>query len=318
MVPSPLRFAVMREDPEIEVSLCARFHPRALLTVASGGCTALTLAARLPELAVTAFDLNPAQLAHVADKRAAVARGDLALLNVDDANPAGLNQRGTFESLFRLLRATVTELCVPPEALERIFDPTLAAPERTALLAQLMTSAFWPSVFSTAFNDGLLHAMFGLAATQHAAPGSYPPYFQAAFERGLGATEAAQNPFLQHVFLGRYRAESAPDYIRAARTLPLELVEGSLPDVPALERFGLYSLSNIFDWSDDALVAAWAAVLRARAAPGSVVLMRQLNNRRDLRRFFAPDFVFDDDLGRALVARDRSLFYERIEVGIRQ
>jgi S-adenosylmethionine-diacylglycerol 3-amino-3-carboxypropyl transferase len=314
----PLRFAVMREDPEIEASLCARFHPQALLTVASGGCTALTLAARFPDLAVTAFDLNPTQLAHVARKRDAVARGDVGQLNVDDDSAQGLNQCGTFEALFRVLRAAVIELCLPEGDLARIFEASLPAPERAALVAQLTSSSFWPAVFTTAFNDGLLHAMFGVAATQHAAPGSYPPYFQAAFERGLRAAEAARNPFLQHVFLGRYRAADAPDYIRAGRAVPVDLLLGSLPEVPALERFGLYSLSNIFDWSDDALVEEWARLLCERAAPGSVVVMRQLNNQRDLRRFFAPHFVFDEDLGRKLVAQDRSLFYQRIEVGIRR
>ena len=88
--------------------------------------------------------------------------------------------------------------------------------------------------------------------------------------------------------------------------------------MPALERFDLYSLSNVFDWSDDALVAAWAGRLKRAARPGSVVLLRQLNNERDLRRWFAPEFRFDDALGEALLARDRSLFYNRIEVATRQ
>ncbi len=39
-------------------------------------------------------------------------------------------------------------------------------------------------------------------------------------------------------------------------------------------------------------------------------------NRRDLRRWF-PAFRFDDHLGQELLARDRSLFYEKIEVGFR-
>ena len=98
----------------------------------------------------------------------------------------------------------------------------------------------------------------------------------------------------------------------------LELVLGSLTDVPRLDRFQLYSLSNIFDWADDRLPTEWGQLLASVAAPGSAVLIRQLNNRRDVRRFFAPAFHFDEALGAALQASDRSLFYERIEVGFRR
>jgi S-adenosylmethionine-diacylglycerol 3-amino-3-carboxypropyl transferase len=310
-----VKFAVVREDPELEARLVERTGARAALVVASGGCTALTLAARYPSLAVTAFDVSPAQLDHVREKARAVAAGDLAALNVEDAGPAGLNQRGHFEGLFRVLRAFVEELVAPPAEIEELF--TGAPAGRAALVDRWTASPYWPAAFATSFNDPLLHAMFGPAATQHAAPGSYPGYFQRAFERGLRRADARANPFLQHVLLGRYLAADAPGYARAGRALSPELVLGSLPDVPDLGRFDVYSLSNVFDWSGDDLVARWADALRASALPGSVVLVRQLNNARDVRRFFAPAFRFDDALGAALLEQDRSLFYERVEVGIR-
>jgi S-adenosylmethionine-diacylglycerol 3-amino-3-carboxypropyl transferase len=313
-----LKFAVVREDPEVECALVTRFQPDAVLTVASGGCTALTLAARFPGLRVTAFDVNPTQLAHVEDKLRAVAAGDLAALNVDSADPRALNQRGAFEALFRVLRQVVVDLVTPAAELDLLLDPSVPAAERAPLTERLLASPYWPAAFTTAFNDGLLHAMFGPAATQHARPGSYPGYFQAAFARGLTAPGAARNPFLQHVLLGRYRREDAPGYVQAARALDVELVEGTLLELTRLERHQLYSLSNVFDWSDDALVAAWAEALLAAARPGSVILIRQLNNRRDVARFFMPGFAFDDQLGRTLVAMDRSLFYERVLVGVRQ
>jgi len=162
-------------------------------------------------------------------------------------------------------------------------------------------------VFSTTFNDPLLHAMFGPGATQHAAPGSYPGYFQRAFERGLLRDDGPENPFLQHVLLGRHLA---PPPWCGAEIPPIEVIEGSLPEVAHLERFDLFSLSNVFDWSDDALAADWGARIARAAKPGAAVLIRQLNNRREIARFF-PGFQFEPaDLG-----RDRSLFYEHILVG---
>src|SRR5687768_5267712 len=144
----PLKFAVVREDPEIEAALCSQLRPRAVLTVASGGCTALTLAARFPELAVTAFDLNPTQLRHVAAKQAAAARGELAALNVEDADPRGLNARGAFEGLFRVLRQVVIDLVLPAERLSALFDPATAAGDRQLIVEELLGSPYWPAVLT--------------------------------------------------------------------------------------------------------------------------------------------------------------------------
>jgi S-adenosylmethionine-diacylglycerol 3-amino-3-carboxypropyl transferase len=321
-VPSAaLKFAVVREDARLELHLVRALDATSALVVASGGCTALALACARPAVRVTAFDVNPRQLAHVGEKRAAAEAGDLRALNVGDPRPDGLNQRGAFEGLFRVLRAFVEEFVAAPAEIARFFAPEAPAAQRQALARGWLASPYWPAAFTTAFNDGLLLAMFGPAAIQHATPGSYPGYFQAAFERGLADVSAHGNPFLQHVFLGCYLAADAPPYVTAGEALaaaPIELVEGSLLDVPDLGRFQLYSLSNVFDWSDDDLVASWAGALRRAARPGSAVLIRQLNNRRDLRRFFEPELVFDDALGRQLWSMDRSLFYERVEVGFRR
>ncbi|MGZ3421084.1 MAG: DUF3419 family protein [Polyangiales bacterium] len=294
------KFAVVREDPQIEASVCARVGAKSLLTVASGGCTVLTLAHERPDLAITAFDMNPVQLAHVRAKRDAVASGDLGELRM-------LNQSGEFEGLFRTLRRFVEEFVAPREEILRFFAGDVRLRERW------FASKYWKVGFELALHDSLLHAMFGPAATQHAEPGSYPGYFQRVFERGLQRSDATTNPFLEHVLLGDY--EHPPKYLHANRALDFELLQGTLLDVSDLGRFDVLSLSNIFDWSDDALVQAWATAL-ANTRSGTAVILRQLNNRRDLRRFF-PDYSFDTALGEELVERDRSLFYERIEVGFR-
>ena len=307
-----LKFAVVREDPDLERALIARTGARAVLTVASGGCTALTLAKAHPDLDVTAFDLNPAQLDHVRAKMVAAREGDLGALNVNDPSREGLNQRGEFEGLFRVLRHALAEFVCAPDELARFFHHPAEAP---ALLARWRAHRYWTVAFALALADPLLETMFGPAATQHAERGSYPGYFQRAFERGLARPDASANPFLQHVLLGCYLRP--PPYVGVTSTDRVALVEGALTDVPHLEHFDVWSLSNVFDWGDDALVAAWADAFVAHAATGAAVLIRQLNNRRDLRRFFGPSVRFDDALGADLQARDRSLFYERVEVGFR-
>ncbi|MHC4377285.1 MAG: DUF3419 family protein, partial [Planctomycetota bacterium] len=68
MQANPLQFAVVREDPRVEFAVLERHPARRALLVASGGCTALALAARLPELELTLVDPNPAQLQWVERK----------------------------------------------------------------------------------------------------------------------------------------------------------------------------------------------------------------------------------------------------------
>jgi len=310
-----LSFAVVREDFELEAALVGRLGARAALVVASGGCTALSLGARFGGVEVVGFDINPAQLDHVRAKGAAARRGEGASLNVGVDDDEGLNQRGEFEKLFRVLRAGIEQLVAPRGEIEAFF--ARGSGGQGALVERWVSSPYWAPLFVSIFHGDLLRAMFGPAATQHAAPGSYPGYFQRAFERGLRRPGAARNPFLQHVLLGRYLAGDEPLYARGGAPDPA-LVEGSLPDVPGLDRFQVFSLSNVLDWSDDEQAAAWGRALRAAARPGSAVLVRQLNNRRDVRRFFAPEFTFDDALGEALLERDQSLFYERVLVGFRK
>ncbi len=305
-----VKFAVVREDPELEVELVRRTGASAALLVASGGCTALTLVDRFPGLRVAAFDLNPSQLAHVQDKVEAVARGDQPRL-------AELNQRGAFEGLFRVLRRYVEEFVTGPEELAAFFSSADQA-SRGELVERWVSSRYWPAAFAVTFNEPFLLAMFGPDAVRHAAPGSYPGYFQGVFERGLRRADAHRNPFLQHVLLGSYREGDGPGYLRAGRRLQIEAIQGTLLDIAELGAFDLFSLSNVFDWSDDTLVQAWASALARHARPGSAVLIRQLNNDRDVRHFFEPHFQFDSDLGAAFLERDRSLFYNRFEIGFRR
>ena len=63
-----VQFAVVREDPMVEAELIRLTGANDVLLVASGGCTALTLQALFPDLHITLFDFNPAQLEWVRKK----------------------------------------------------------------------------------------------------------------------------------------------------------------------------------------------------------------------------------------------------------
>lgn len=303
-----LKFAVVREDFAVEAALVEVAKPSACLTVASGGCTALALKHAFASLDVHAFDLNPDQLAHARRKADAIADGALARLNVDTTDEAGLSQCGEFEKLFRVLRFAWQQFIAPSDELEAFF--TTDDETRARLVSKWRSSPSWSAIFEVAFAEGLLHAMFGPDATRHAARGSYPAYFQRVFEQGLAQRDAASNPWLQHVLVQRYLTP-AP-FLTCQRRLDVSWHLGSLGDVPALERFGVVSLSNVFDWSDASLVKTWASALTA-TRPGTLIVWRQLNNQRDWRPLFE-GFEEVPSLSERCTAMERALFYERVTV----
>jgi len=316
---NPLQFAVVREDPLVVVDVLRRRPARRALLVASGGCTALTVQAVFPDLELTLLDPNPAQLDHVRAKIEALELPEAERkrrFNVEDDDPRGLSQCGNFESLFRGLREFLCDFVVDRDTMRRLFDEPGKIAEAPSLL---FDHAYWSVAFETFFFDRLLETMFGPDATQHAAPGSYPTYFRRAFERGLVRDDAAKNPFLHHVLLGRYLCDepSLPHFLRVpAPEYRFELVEGRL-DAFELTGFELVDLSNVPDWMGPDDVRALFRKVGAEMRAGSTVVWRQLNNERDLEAELRPAFTFDTTWQDDLLRRDRSLFYSSVHVGVR-
>lgn len=312
---SPLQFAVVREDPRVEAALVDEFAPKRALLVGSGGCSALALRAWYPDLAITLIEPNPAQVAHLTEKLAALSDLRPAHFNVGDASPNGLSECGNFEALFRVFRKVLDEFVLPAsERARRVTDAT-------DTWNDVCAHPYWAVAFELAFADPMLRTMFGPAAVQHAAPGSYPRYFQGRIEAGLAAADRAKNPWLHHVLLGCYRDDPAawPPFLRQPpRDLrPFPVVPTTFQDAPSFAPFDLVQLSNVLDWMDDADCQRLAARLASELRPGAVVLWRQLNDARPLRAYFTPAFTFDPARDRRLLAAERSLFYDHVHAGIR-
>jgi S-adenosylmethionine-diacylglycerol 3-amino-3-carboxypropyl transferase len=295
-----------------------RLRAKRILCVASGGCVALSLASRFPALSVVAFDVDERQIAHMKAKADAAMRRDHAALNVENAASTGLNQAGELERVFRLLRAFFEEFIAPHHELHGFFTRGRSLSDLDAMVRSWTTSRYWLPAFHACFSDVLLRSTLGSEPATFADVGGQPHYFARAFARGLRRDAAPENPFLQHVFLGGYRRECAPHYIRHPTPYRVEAVRGALDQVPDLESFDVVSLSNLMDIVSEAELARLAALLRSKLRPGAAVLMRQLNSSRRLRPCFEPDFTFDDILGGRYYRRERSLFYNRIEVAFRK
>ena len=317
-----VQFAVVREDPMVEAELIRLTRANDVLLVASGGCTALTLQALFPDLHITLFDFNPAQLERVRKKISAWRDVDETRrhrrFNIGTSDPKGLNQNGNFESLFRGLREFIFDLVADEAEINLLFEEE---GRLDSVSEVLFSSKYWRVAFDLYFSDSLLNAMFGPDATQHAEPGSYPRYFQTLFERGLTASQAFDNYFLHHVFLGYYiqRPACLPYYLLAPPTdYRFQMVEGTLDQVSELQRFDLISLSNIMDWMPLTEIAALIGHLQNEMKSGASVLYRQLNNYTDLSTYFGDSFEFNAALGVQFHEVERSLFYSSVHVGKRR
>ncbi|WP_020405173.1 hypothetical protein, partial [Hahella ganghwensis] len=227
---NPLQFAVVREDPVIDLKVIQRFSLKNALLVASGGCTALSLLAIEPSIDVTVFDPNPHQIAHVRKKLEHLSGNECrssSIFNVENNHPTGINESGNFESLFRGFRQFVFEHILDEERMLACLLGDGVALER------LLSNKYWPVAFELFFNESYLEAMFGPNAIQHAPRNSYARYFRLGIEEGLSDPARATNYFLHHIFLGKYlnREGCLPPYLTTPLSKnPLGLFNGYLSD----------------------------------------------------------------------------------------
>ncbi len=301
-------FAITREDPALELYIAKTINATNVLTVASGGCIPLELKYQLPNLNVTAFDFNIKQIEHCKNKIDAIDKYDLKKLNIDHDNKDMLNQCGQFESMFRLLRFLFLEFISNEDEIEYFFSEELNQLDRKDIVTKWKKNKYWESTFYQVFCDEFVHSIFDENATQNAERNSYPKYFEKVFYDGLRREDSYKNPWLHHIFLGRYLSKDYLPHIQSNKKLDINFVHGQLTDVIDISRFQLISLSNIFDWSDDYLVKTWSKYLQ-KLKPESYITIRQLNNNRNLSKYFCNHFDEQKSISEKFLKADRSLFY---------
>lgn len=314
-MPEGLSFATSLDDPRLEADLLPRAMSRRALLVGGGGCAALSLARRYPDVAFTAFDPDAAQIAHIRAKMDASERGDTAALNVEDPSPTGLNAVGRFEGILRSFRERVEATVAPRTELLTFFRRELPLTELDPIVRRWLASPAWGEACADTL--GALQEVLGTEQERHL-PAKWADHAQKAMARALLRDAAPENPFLSLAFLGMYNPEREPYYARNGGPCSLALVHANLFDVPALDSYDLVSLSSSLDRADDDLLRGTSALLAKALRPGAAVFIRQLGCSRSVRPFFEPAFWFDSTTGRRFAERDRSLFHTRFEIAVRR
>lgn len=314
-----IQFAVVREDPVLEKRIIEERNISKVLMVASAGCTALSLKNIFPEVNFTLFDLNQRQIDLVKHKIKALEEWDdptfKEIYNIGVDSRSSLNGCGQFESLFRSFRNFLNEFVLSADNMKKLFGEK---DEKVVdkLKISLFTNRYWPVAFDLFFSDSLLVTMFGPDAIQHAVPGSYPRYFQKQLEKGFNDPYFQTNYFLHHIFLGYYldQPDCWPLYLHQRKNgINFDFIKAPLMEIPHMESFQLVDLSNIFDWMAEKEVEQNLLHLRDILKPGSIILFRQLNNEKKyIDRI--EGLVSHDQWAQELMAEDRSLFYNKVNI----
>ena len=312
---NPIQFAVVREDPQIEMNIIREFGFDRATLIGSGGCTAFCLKALTPEIKITLIEPNASQIELInkkIDVLRTVKKSDLrGKFGVGAAADDSLIECGNFESLFRQLRLFINEFILDAAEIEQALTNKSAE-----MWAEVFAHPYWATAFNLFFSNAILTAMFTRAAIQHAPANSYPKYFQNVLEKGLLREDAPQNYFLHHILLGKYLPDedALPFYLQnVPQNFEIDFFHGFAQNYDGYSGRQLVHFSNIFDWCDEKQVAAIAHSAAENLGAGSVVVFRQLNNKKNFRPLFGENFRWLET--GAMLEKDRSLFYEKLEIG---
>jgi len=297
-----LLFGQMYEDWDIE----AEVLPAAgrVFCIASAGATSIALAAR--GLAVTAVDINPAQVEYVRDRL----RG-------------GAPRAGTADRFFKAGRRFLPLMGLRRSAIRRFLELTDPAAQLRYWHAHLDTARF-KAALALAINPLALRAIYSSTFVR-VLPRRFDRIIRARLERCWARHPNRTNPYAWRFFLGMdppdYNAPTLPSpYVSNARLAlkrrsrgPTGPASGGgkvdivcadaaayLEGCPRASFIG-FSLSNILDGTEPAYGERLMAAVRHSAQDGAVVV---------LRSFMEPPPGESTEWA----ARDRSMLWGRLTV----
>lgn len=273
-----LLFGQMYEDWDIEAEVLPATGR--VFCIASAGSTSMALAAR--GLAVTAVDINPAQVDYVRARLVGAAP-----------------RQGTADRFFEAGRWFLPLMGLRRSRVRQFLE--LADPgEQVRFWRTHLDTARFKAALAVAINPLALRAIYSSTFVR-VLPRRFDRIIRARLARCWARHPNRTNPYAWRFFLGA----DPPDY--AAPTLPADPIElvcadaaAYLESCPAASFIG-FSLSNILDGTEPAYGERLTAAVRRSAQDGAVVV---------LRSFMEPPPGESTEWA----ARDRSMLWGRLTV----
>jgi S-adenosylmethionine-diacylglycerol 3-amino-3-carboxypropyl transferase len=346
----PVAFAQVREDPQIDAALVRHVdRPPRILMIASGGETAAWLST-LQVKSLHLVDINRAQLDLTRFKLDLLTTAErderlqllgyqpisqsarsheislrLARLDLppDALGPRqwiaqfGPDQCGRYEWLFARLRDLLRDQSEALIRLMHLRDPA----EQSACVAP---GSELGDDIQAAFNETMdlncLIEIFGHGATANRRE-SFADHFMNQSRRALATFPAADNPFLQQIFLGRFLGAAWP-WLEAPQQDRLPTTQyscdrmGAVLAAAADESYDFIHLSNILDWIQPAEAASVLQYTFRCLSPGGIAVIRQLNSRLEVREIPCA-LKWLEQTAADLHRSDQSFFYRTLHVGMK-
>ena len=248
--PPQLLFGSMYEDCALELEVLPAEGKS--FCIASAGCTAFALAARGD--AVTAVDINPAQVEYVRARLAGAPRAD----GVVDHQLARARRLGGLVGWSRSRREAFCELDDPAQQ-ARMWRDELDSARLRAATAVVLSAPVLRRMYAREFVS--------------AVPRSFGAVLRRRLGRGFARHPNRQNPYARLLLLG-----NAPKFAAAGRQ-SVDVVCADAAD--HLERappqsFDGFSLSNVLDGASADYGSRLLRAVERAAAPDAVLILRSI------------------------------------------
>lgn len=344
-----VRYANCWEDAAILLDALEIETSSVCLSIVSGGDNTLAMLARDPEL-VVGVDINPAQLAMLELKRAAIAELEhpelLAFLGVDrsdrprgetyrllrrgiqgdaraywDRNGAdiegGVIHAGKFEQYFAHFRRWVLPLVHRRSTTAQLLRPK-SREERVRFYTSTWDTWSWRSVFRVFFSEYVMGTMGRDPEFFRYVEGSVSERILRRVRHALTTLPGEDNPFMRYILTGSF-AGALPTYLepensaRIRRNLDrLRVVRGTIDDA-AREldvRYDACNLSDIFEYMHDDVFESVTTGLLGVCREGARLAYWNMLVPRSIASEHPDRVEHDAARSRRLYERDRAFFYQ--------
>ncbi len=314
------------EDPRLELMLCQKYAAKKVLFIASGGCTALTLKTRLPELQVSVVDTNADQLSLVKEKVALLESRNYDAIkqkfDIAKTHNESFSRNAVFNGINRCLRLLTNELLIHEDALKSLFSERPYSIEKAK---SLFHNQYWDLIFDMVYGTSLVSVKLSSHVNHPLIRDRIGKFLCKNIRLGLCSPCASDNYILQKLFLGYYLPEVLPAFLQSPCKNPynFQYFHTSLEEVPDLDTYDVISLSNICSWMNLEQMKNFMCILASRLKIGAVILLRETSALRDPQKNpieandFLPGFSIDQSQGETLLALESSMLFDKIYVGIR-
>jgi S-adenosylmethionine-diacylglycerol 3-amino-3-carboxypropyl transferase len=237
----------------------------------------------------------------------------------------GINHCGVTEAFYRFVGNNVVQSVIPAPRWRHWLQCS-SPDERRALHRELGQADGFRAALRVLLSRTTHLLFYPDSVFDQVSEHDFGEFFLQRLLDEISSRSLRDNYFLSQLLFGEYRfdePEGVPPYLNQDHYERVRCNLDSLHlHVGSLERFlsgqsgyDAIFLSNVFDWSPpDARERIAEATLRA-AAPGAIVLYRQMLAQFPLPRAFVEGLEIDRESSERLTALDRSLLYRSVIVG---